>query len=166
MAARATGHHHWPGAPFDLSPEGFYDVVGVGNKRPIIVNCVTADADLVMEAQRTSLVRPLRKMLLTLCEVAGVVAPMYMWEQWQLRCKLHKVLIPAAVQGGRGAGGPLTVSGKFLPCAGLMDDRCITNLVRRCCNPAVAAAIVTQLGRVAADAAAVLAVMAREEGGA
>jgi hypothetical protein len=38
-----------------------------------------------------------------------------------------------------------------------MDDGCIANLVRGGCDPAIAAAIVADMGRAAADAAAELA---------
>jgi hypothetical protein len=56
--ARAMGHPCWPGASFDPPPEGFCDVVGTGDKQPIVVNNMGVDADLVTEVQCTSLVRP------------------------------------------------------------------------------------------------------------
>ncbi len=76
-------------------------------------------------------------MLLALWKVAGVVAPMYMWEQWQSRCKLHKLLFQEAAQGTR---RPLMASEEVL--AGRVDDGCITNLVHGGCHPATGAAIV------------------------
>jgi hypothetical protein len=50
----------WPGALFDPSPEGFCDVVDIHNERLVVINGMDVDADLIMEVQRTSLVRPLR----------------------------------------------------------------------------------------------------------
>jgi hypothetical protein len=92
-------------------------------------------------------------MLLALCKAVGVVAPMYTWEQWQLRCKLHKLLFWEAA---RGAGGPSTALDEVL--VGCVHDGCIANLVRGGCNPAAAAAIVANLGQVVANATAELAV--------
>ncbi len=53
-----------------------------------------------------------------------------------------------------------------LPCAGRVDNGCIANLVRGRCDPAMATAIVADLGRAAADAAAVLTGGGTIEGGA
>jgi hypothetical protein len=63
-----------------LSPEGLCNVVGVGNEPPIVIDSVDIDSDLVTEVQHASFVRPLRRMLLALCKMVGVVAPTYTWE--------------------------------------------------------------------------------------
>jgi hypothetical protein len=44
-----------------------------------------------------------------------------------------------------------------LPCAGHVDDKCVADLVHGWLDPAMAPAIVADLGRVAVDAAAGLA---------
>jgi hypothetical protein len=48
--------------------------------------------------------------------------------------------------------------------AGCVDDGCVANLVRRGCNPAMAAATVADLGRAAADATAELAISGKGGG--
>jgi hypothetical protein len=88
-------------------------------------------------------VRPLCQTLLVSCKAAGVVVLMYTWERWQLHWKLHKLLL---LEAGWGGGGALTELDKVLPCAGHVDDRCIANLVRGGWDPAVAVAIVVDLG--------------------
>jgi hypothetical protein len=50
------------------------------------------------------------------------------------------------------------VSDKVLPCTGRVDDGCIADLVHGGCDLAAAAAIVVNLGRVVANAAAELTV--------
>jgi hypothetical protein len=45
---RVDGEHcHWPGASSDPSPESLGDVFGIGNKRPIAVDCADVNEDLV-----------------------------------------------------------------------------------------------------------------------
>ncbi len=100
-------------------------------------------------------------MLLALCNAVRVIVPTYTWEQWQLHCKLHKLLFLEAV---RGAGGPLMVVDKVLPWASHVDDGCISNLVRGGCDLAETEAIVADLGKVVADAAAELAVSGKGGG--
>ncbi len=47
---RADGERHcWPGASSDPSPKGLGNVFGIGDKRPITVNSMAVDADLVTE---------------------------------------------------------------------------------------------------------------------
>jgi hypothetical protein len=63
----------------------------------------------------------------------------------------------AALPGGRAGGwGAVDGFGQRLSCTCCMDDGCVAILVRRWSDPAAAAAIVTDLGRVVADVAAVL----------
>jgi hypothetical protein len=100
-----AGQYHRPRALSDPSPEGLCYVVGIGDKRPIVINGVDVNADLVTEVQRVSLVKPLRQTLLAWCKTAGIVAPMYTWEQRQSHCKLHKLLFLAAARGAGGLGG-------------------------------------------------------------
>jgi hypothetical protein len=88
-------------------------------------------------------------MLLVSCKVAWVIRLTYMWERWQLCCKLHKLLFLEAAGGSR---GPSAASDEVLPCASRMDDGCVANLVHGGCDPATAAAIMADLGRAAADA--------------
>jgi hypothetical protein len=54
------------------------------------------DVRLVTEVHCSSLVRSLRRTLQSLCKEAGIVVPIYTWERWQSRCKLHKLLHPDA----------------------------------------------------------------------
>ena len=57
------------------------DAVGVGDNRPIVIDCadvnVDVNEDLVMEVQCPSLVKSLHRMLLASCETARVVAPRF-----------------------------------------------------------------------------------------
>jgi hypothetical protein len=54
------------------------------------------DVRLVTEVRHSSLVRSLRWTLQSSCKEAGIVVPIYTWERWQSRCKLHKLLHPDA----------------------------------------------------------------------
>ncbi len=111
----------------DPPPKGLSNIFDICNKWSIVVDGTDINVDLVKEVQCASLVRPLHRTLLASCKAAGVVAPTYLWEQWQSCCKLHKLLLPVAVLG---AGGLLTVSDKILPCANHVDDKCNADLVR------------------------------------
>ena len=84
LRANLGGRRASTSAKGDPPPECLNNFVGIGDKRPIIVDGadidVDVDADLVMEVWCASLVRSLRRMLLVLCKAAGGVAPTYMWE--------------------------------------------------------------------------------------
>ena len=68
----------------DLSPKCLGNLVGIGDKRPIIIDGtdvnVDINADLVTEVPCVSLVRSLRRTLMASCKAAGVFAPTFMWE--------------------------------------------------------------------------------------
>jgi hypothetical protein len=117
-------HHHQLGALSDPSPKGLGNVFDIGDEQLISVDGSDIDADLVMEVQCASLVRPLCRTLLASCKAAGVLAPTYTWEQWQ--SKLHKLLFPAALWG---TGGPLMALDKVLPCNNRVYDGCVAYLV-------------------------------------
>ncbi len=78
--SKGGGRRCWPKALSDPSPEGLCNVVGIGDEPPIVINSMDVNSDLVTEVQCASLMRPLRRTLLALCKVAGVVAPTYTWE--------------------------------------------------------------------------------------
>jgi hypothetical protein len=101
---------HWPGASSNPSPKDLGNIGGVGNDWPIAVDGEDIDADLFTEVPP---LRPLRRTLLASCKVAGVVAPTYTWEQWQLRWKLSMLLFLVATWW---AGGPWMMSDEVLPC--------------------------------------------------
>jgi hypothetical protein len=61
----------------DPSPKVLCNIIGVGNERPIIVDGMEVNADLVMEVRCACLGRPLRRMLLASCKAAGFLAPTY-----------------------------------------------------------------------------------------
>ncbi len=54
------------------------------------------DVRLVKEVRRSFLVRSLRQTLQSWCKEAGIVVPIYTWERWQSRGKLHELLHPDA----------------------------------------------------------------------
>jgi len=130
------------------SPDG---LVGAA----IVVDGVDLDVRLVAEVRRASLVKSLRRTLQSSCEGAGIVAPIYTWERWQSRCKLHELLHPSSSSSP--SPSPSTASDEVLPCTGHVDAGCVADLVRGGCDPAAAAAIATALGLAAAGAAAELA---------
>ena len=110
------------------------------------------DVRLVTEVRRASLVKSLRRTLQSSCEEAGIVPPIYTWERWQSRCKLHELLHPEA-----GPSSPSSPpSDEVLPRTGHVDAGCVADLVRGGCDPAAAADIATALGLAAARAAAEL----------
>ena len=147
----AGGAHHPPGSSSSSSsfadPSSSPD--GLVGAAIVVDGVVDLDVRLVAEVRRASLVKSLRRTLQSSCEEAGIVAPIYTWERWQSRCKLHELLHPSP--------SPSTASDEVLPCTGHVDAGCVADLVRGGCDPAAAAAIATDLGLAAARAAAELA---------
>jgi hypothetical protein len=94
---RAGGAHPPPGSLL-LTNHPSSSPNGLGGAIVILVVDGVDDLDvrLVTEVRRSSLVRSLRRTLKSSHKEARIVVPIYTWERWQSRCKLHKLLHPDA----------------------------------------------------------------------
>jgi hypothetical protein len=94
---RAGGAHPPPGLSlFTDHPSSSPDCLGAAVVVLVLDGADNLDVRLVTEVRRSSLVRSLRRTLKSSCKEAGIVVPIYIWERWQSRCKLHELLHPDA----------------------------------------------------------------------
>ncbi len=91
----ARGAHPPPGSLlFTDHPSSSPDGLGAAVVVLVINGTDNPDMHLVTEVRPSSLVRSLRWTLQSSCKEVGIVVPIYTWERWQSRCKLHELLHP------------------------------------------------------------------------
>ncbi len=81
---------------FTNHPSSLPDGLGVAIVVLVVNGADDLDVRLVTEVPRSSLVRSLRRTLKSSHKEARIVVPIYTWERWQSRCKLHELLHPDA----------------------------------------------------------------------
>ncbi len=94
---RAGGAHPPPGSSsFTDHPSSSPDGLGAAVVILVVDGADDLDVRLVTEVRRSFLVRSLCRTLKSSCKEVGIVVPIYTWERWQSRCKLHELLHPDA----------------------------------------------------------------------
>jgi hypothetical protein len=94
---RAGGAHPPPGLlSFTNHPSSSPNGLGAAVVVHVVDGADDLDVRLVTEVRRSFLVRSLRRTLQSSCKEVVIVVPIYTWERWQSRCKLHELLHPDA----------------------------------------------------------------------